>query len=583
MNRTIPLVTLLLTSALVGCLGGDDADPIDTQASEQSDLPIIDLPTFERQRLKIDVTVPVVLIGFPDQSVTALQERLGTHRVDHEVSDFQQALPPDPEQDPAGHIPAVGTIWDVPALPTAVYDVQPAPEELEARLAQALPAWELGNQGDVVVYDANALEAFLADTLPAHGHELDPNAPSLVITHLDALEAPLHTWRYDFPHGWLEPVNSFGERTPMHILETSATLNRPTPVYHQVTGEPWDPHQDKLDPVEDVGEIEHLVREATEFRLLHSPIYPLPLTECHAITMILGVRPTGLGEATPTFESGAELFHADEIGRAFQNLTGDTVHVDAKVLELPVDDPALDALARGEFATLEAMRGWLAMNWEDYWVEHEGCEAYLSLVFAGDAATTPTAILGIGTYDHDRGYRISISWINDLVRLLRDPASPTGFVLGGDASSGYNWIDFLFTHEIGHTIGVHHPFHNGRKEGSIQNDHFQDTWTAMSYSTDGRVIDFSALDQANWQRNRMAYRFVAADQLGETTSEPWSQALEHAGAYHWGTADDLLGPMTDGQRPGGSGEGSEPLGYLPPELVLFESPSLGAHPIGPPH
>lgn len=574
------LSLMLVTAALAGCIGGDDPESVE----RQSTLPdVLELPTYEGERLKMDVVVPVILIGFPEESEAKLAEILDKEVVDHGVGDFNQLLPPDPDEGLEGNMLLFGESWDLPMYPTARFDVRPVPASIEEEIGAKLDSWTVG-EGNIKVLDANAFEAYLAEALPAAGFALDPNAPAMVLVHLGMYELGHHGFRYVFPHGHLQSVTSFGELHPMHIMVPSATRNfrasAPTAQLMQnVTGNEPNPYSDELEATgEDLREIEWLVREAVHYRFLHSAIYPMPLSDCHAMTLILAYRPTEVSDKIG-LKSAEDLFHPDEIERAFENLTGHEVHLDAKVLMLPVDDPALDAFARGEFATLELMRFWLSANWENYWVEHEGCEPYVSFLIHGDVASTSTGIIGIGTYDQSKSYRISVSWVNEALRLAFDESSPLAPVsFFDDATGEYNWIDFLFTHEIGHTIGMHHPFHSGRKQGgTFSNQHFQDSWTSMSYSTDGRVIDFSAVDKATYQRNLAGYLFVAADHLGLADTEEWNTALEHTGMYHWGVATKTLQPLVMNAE----GHEHERLPWLPGELVVMPSPSVGVHGFGP--
>lgn len=560
----------LITALFAGCIGGD-ADELEPQNATQQ-APELDLPVLEDGIVKMDVRVPVVLIGYPDEAAAALEERLDSETVAHGTGDFNQVLPPDPEEGVEGNAPLMGTSMDVPIHPTARYDVQPVDDTFEANLTDRLPEWRLPRE-NVALYDGSALEAYLADTLPEAGFELDPNAPTIVLLHLDALDIDLHTWRYDFPHGYLTPTRIFGEQTPMLIMDPSATMidneSLSEQVVNNATGEEHDHYGDRLSTSgQDLEEIAGMVREATHYRILQGSVYPTPLADCHAITLITAYRPTSIGEAGVAGPTAEELFHPNEIQAAFENLTGSTVHVDAKLIELPVDDPVLDALSRGEFGTLEAQRFWISQNWEDYWVPHEGCEPYVSFVLEGDAASASSGIIGIGTYDASKSYRIAISWVNDVVRYgVVDPASPA---VEDDPSMGHwNWVDYLHAHETGHIIGQRHPHDVSRDDGSGTSQAYDDVWSVMSYDTDGRVIDFGVIDQANWQRNRAAFVVHAAQEAGLTDEPAFQQAKELMAQYKWDQAADLLWPLVDQALQGDHGQGGPPA----PGLLVGPAPS----------
>lgn len=523
----IPITLALIVS---GCLGPTDDDDPAGSTARTFDLA---LPLWTDDAIEMDVPVPVVLIGFDAESADALDASLSEGvRVAHDAMTLNQPLPPDPDGGVEDHMPLEGKTLPVPIVPTARFDVQRLDATLQAQLSENITAWD-SKDGDL-------LEAWLAAALVDTPLQPDPSAPSLILLHPD-FEGSDATWRYTFPHGHLEPVRSFGEREPMHIRILSD---------------------------QEAGDLDHWVTELVHYRFLQGAIYPMPLPECHAITLITAYRPTSVGEHLDELKDAVDLFDPEELERAFGNLTGSTVHVDAKVLELPVDDPVLDLIVRGEFGSLEAQRAWFSLNWQDYHVAHDGCEAYLSFVIHGDLASVGSGIIGIGTYD-GKGYRIALSWVNEAFRLLWDPASPANQMT--DGSGEYNWINFLHGHEAGHILGMHHPFHSS--EG--QNNAFQDVWSVMSYSTDGRVIDFSMVDRNNFQRNSAAYVIAEAARLGLDDTPEWSEAFERLTARDWNGASAALWPSVQGGVADETGY-AESLFY-PEGLVMFPKPVHGHH------
>ncbi|MBW3582154.1 MAG: hypothetical protein KY455_03550 [Euryarchaeota archaeon] len=504
----LALIAILLAVSLSGCV--DPKDDLPEPEVTETEVPV--LPLWNDGVLEIDVPVPVILVGFSDDVAAALETALADgERVVQYTSTLNQPLPPDPDAAPADRVPLAGQTLPMPIVPTARYTVHQTGPDIEGRLADNVSRWTTDDR-----VEGRLLESWLADALNGTTLTLDPATPSLVFVHPALLDddAPL---RYTFPHGHLEPVVSFGEREAMHVRV-----------------------------VRDVGDT--LVRELTHYRVLQGSVYPMPVAECHAITLITAHRPTSVAEHTPGLKSTDELFHPDELAGAFTNITGKTVHVDVKRLELPVDDPVLDLIARGEFGTMEAQRAWFSVNWQDYWVAHEGCDAYLSFVIHGDVASVGSGIIGIGTYD-GKGYRIAMSWVNEAYRLVFDPASPANLV--SDGSGEYNWVDFLHAHEAGHILGMHHPFHIIR-DGVESDQRFQDVWSAMSYSTDGRVIDFGTVDQANFQRNAAAYLVAAAARVGLEGSEAWNDTFARLAVHDWNGASALLWPAVAGSDGSGS-------------------------------
>ncbi len=517
------LALILVTAPLAGCLGGAD-DPLE-EAGGPDDARVIEFPEVREGTVHMDVDMPVVLVGFPDDAVEGLAERLDEETVHHVTGDLNQPIPPDPEGGVEGNTPLAGSSYEMPIAPTAVFDVHAASDALEEDLAA-----HIGQASHVG--DAASVEAFLVDALAEDGVDVDENRPLMVVLNSDAFDGAPDQWRYAFPHGYLDPVTVFGEREPILVMDTSHL---------------------GLDPGEDgdLDEIDQLVRDAMHFRLLQGSVYPVPTADCHALTLVTAYRPTSQAQFNPDMMSAEELFHPEEIEAGFNNLTSDPVHVDVKMLELPLDDPALDAISRGEFGTFEAQRAWISMNWEDYWVEHEGCEAYVSFLVHTDAASTPAPVIGIGTYDEDQGYRVALSWVNDLLRFAYDPNSPAH---EDPSMDRFNWVDYLHAHEAGHIFSMRHPHDISTTDGSGSSNMYEDVWSAMSYSTDGRVIDFGAVDHANFERNKAAFLVQLAHEEGLEETFEFEHALEHLSNYEWTDASAELSSLiqegSDGEHAG---------------------------------
>lgn len=525
--RTLSVAGSLLASALmVACSGGrptGDATPR-AEAAPAETTPAKVQATWENSRLNVDVPVPVIAFGLPEASVTALKRALRVHPVDHSNGDFNQVLPPDLEEfeedGPTALVPLLGDSFAHPVLPLARFAVTPAGPALEAGLVQAMANAKL----DEGLYDAIAIEDWLAENLPAQGLPLNPDAPSIVLLHLDGLGIGNHGWSFQGRTGVLAPVRVFGERHPLLVLDPSAVEDS-----YAGSGDFRSPVTS--DAVELMADF---VIEAVEYRVLQASIYPIAQAPCHAVTGIMGIRPTGIAEATDILRAVEDALHPDWIKGAFDHLTGTDVYFDLKILQLPVDDPALDAIARGEFPAMEVLRAWLTTNWENYHVDHPGCEEYLSVVFAGDVATVPGGgILGIGTYDDKPGYRVSMSWVHEAFRLLWDPESPV-CQRSCEGKDYLNWWDYLFTHETGHILGQRHTHDKSSNTGyGTSNDAFSSVWSSMSYQQDGRVVDFGAIDHANWLRNRAGFALLLAEQNGRMDSPEWDAAMQAASQLDW--------------------------------------------------
>lgn len=536
------LVLIVPALLLAGCIGGEESQELEeAQVDNASEMPDVELPELKENEVHVNVTVPVVLVGYSDEQASALEGELENEDVHHQTSDFPQIIRPDPST--ATEQPSFDT-FDLGVQPTADYDVRTLDNETEADLDQRLATWTAGGS----VGPGHALEAYLAEQL-----DPDPNAPSLVLVNSDGLEHGPDAWRYQMKNGYLEPVDSFGELEPLHVID----------VAHNPDAAP-----------DDAAATEGVVHEVTHYRLLQGTVYPPSTAECHALTVVTAYRPTALANYDPGMQNPEELFDPAMIEGAYENLTSninETVHVDAKVLELPVDDPVLDALSRGEFATFEAQRAWITQNWDEYWVEHEGCEAYVSFVVHTDAASTMTAVNGIGLYDESTGYRVGLSWINELQRYLTDNDSPLSSAspLGqGESVEEYNYLNYLHAHEAGHTFSMRHPHDISGSGGGGSSTAHEDVWSTMSYSNDGRAADFGAIDQANFARNKVGALVLEAQEQG-ASEEDLTPALEHIAAYEWAQAAEDLRELIDAGASEDDSEGERERGDADVELWEF--------------
>ncbi len=545
-------------SGLAGCRSSVEAD-LNTQSSKADSAP---RAQWVGNRLEVDVPVPVITFGLSASEAAALADALPRYTVDHSTGDINQVISTDTEEpmdDPSALLPLMGESYPVPVLPTAVYAVQPAPPKLVDGFRKALDTAKISANR----FDALIMEDWLAAELPKHGFKLNPNAPSLVVLHLAAFGVDTHGWKIQGDTGFLEPVRLFGDRNPLLVLDPSAE------------DEPYDATSGGYrDPVtsDNAAVIANYVRAVTDYRVLQGSIYPVAQAPCHAVTAIMGVKAASLSQLPMSpLRPFEEAFRPEVIKAAFDNLTGTDVFLDVKILSLPADDPALDAISRAEFPAFEVMRGYLTAMWESYHVDHPGCEEYLSVVFVGDAAAVPGGgILGIGTYDDNPGKRISMSWVHDAFRLLLDPESP-GCAVGGQVFSPYycegkdylNWWEYLISHESGHILGQRHPHDISLIDGSVaSSDSFSSIWSSMSYQQDGRMIDFGANDRANWQRNRAGFALFIAAQNGREGTPEWNKAMDAASKLEWFSVWQAL--QADAAKTAGAPAPSNPQALRPP-------------------
>ena len=533
-------MVVAVASGLAACDSSQSSSPSKSSAASKA---VTVAAEWIDGRLEIDVPVPVITFGLTTEQAAALAQDLSTHQVNHTTGDFNQIISMDTEEPQEQGIGALqplgGETFPNPVLPTAVYHVQVAPPALAEEFQAALAAAKL----DGSIYDANAMEDFLAGALPRYGFALNADAPSMVVLHLGAFGINGHGWKVQGDTGFMQPVRLFGARQPLLVLDPSAIA---------------DPYagtsEDYMNPVEadNAAVIARYLREATEFRVLQGPIYPVAQAPCHAVTAVVGVKAASLSQLPiGVLRSFEDAFRPEVIKASFDHLTGTDVFFDVKILSLPVDDPALDAISRLEFPGVEVMRGYFTAMWENYHVDHPGCEEYLSALFIGDAAGVPGAgILGIGTYDDNPGKRISMSWVHDVFRFLLDPESP-GCAVGAQVfSTDYcerkdylNWWEYLLSHETGHILGQRHPHDiDSSSSNSGSSNAFSSVWSSMSYQQDGRMIDFGAHDQANWRRNRAGFALKIAADAGREGTPAWESAMAAARRLDWQGVWESLQP-----------------------------------------
>lgn len=554
-GRSLLLAGILLSTGLAGCIGS--ADDLAQQSTADLDRLVGEILALkEGGGFALDVPVDIFLFGFDEGFGDALAERLSPEEVFHAHSSFTSTLPPDPE-DPQPPL-LQGHSFDMPHVPTAVYDVVQFDAAVTAALFGAVKASPVESQFPAI-YDANAAEEHLARTLPGLGYPLDPRRPALVLLHAEDHLPDGHAWRYTLPQGYLEPVRNFGERVPLVIHDTSAredpyvvgdgpSLSPLGLVFGTVFGPPEAKgynHPMAPGGSETLALVEELVRDATHHRLLQGAIYPISTKPCHHVTLLTAVHQSSVTEVLPGHARAEEWVDAEALQESFVNLTGDEVLVDTVWLTLPQDDPALDALMRGaaSFVTLDALRLYLDLNWEKFVDVREGCEEYLSLMLYADPASEFGRLFGgIGMYDVKMDRRISYSIVTD-VRRIRDAYTGPGeeVVATGSPSRDPNWVNLLFAHETGHLFGQHHPQHLQKaRDPSPAIDTFQSAWTTMSYQTGDRIIDFGKIDKANWQRNRAGYAVLKAQVLGLEESPAFSQARRSLVAYDWAAVQAAL-------------------------------------------
>lgn len=532
----LPLLSLLLVPGCIGMLGSDDADDATgeggsgelTGASFEASSPTPAQEQGERRNdsrgstllaprpaapsyaagvkdglLEVEVPVPVVLVGFGANATEALRKELDARPVRHALLSSEANFPP------------LGAArYGFPSFPLAPvprYEVHALPDAAAASFFGRLAAEGELEKG---LYDADLAERLLVDVLTREGLAPRAEAPTLVLLHAGQRLPEPHSYRVAYEAGVVGGARAFGEREPLLAFDLSAApdawVGQDAP-YEKPMKDPAAAGVPKT--------LALLARHATEHRLLQAPLYPVSPQGCHGIT-ILGVTRAGSLGPAPILPRAFDAIDASALKASFETLAGgEAVHVDLKLLRLPVDDPALHAVA--STGNLDALRWYVTERWDDYWVAHEGCEAYLSVLIEGSVAD---GNMGIAQWDVDEDRRISFSIVDDEARICEMEA-----VDCGGASPGVFALPmYLVAHETGHLFGQRHPhdvtFHDGDGQRAPA---FSSVHSVMSYQSADRTWSFGAIDANNWARNRVATLFQQADgaSLDDAALKPVLDAL----------------------------------------------------------
>lgn len=556
--RGRPAMRVLLPVALLGLLAGCVTPPLLEGASVPGlDAVLGEVKLLQEGGFEMEVPVHVYLLGFPPEVAEQLSAKLADPvPIEHGAGSLDRKFPPQPGQD----LSASFLFTRAPTQPIAAFRVHDLDTAIDEAFLAAAPAWAVPETDGM--YDANAAEAHIAAALREAGVALDRANPVFVILHAEALGE--HGWRHTFDYGYIQNVRIFGEREPVVIFDTSA---RPDPY---VVGAP-SMQQRLLAPVlgarqygdgynvplavtgeETIDALAALTVDSAHYRFLKGPIYPITTRPCHHVTLLYAIQSTAATETFPGYTRAKDLIDVASLESTFENLTGDEVMVDLKVLQLPQDEPMLDAISRsaavGSFSmfantapTLDALRWYLDENFERFVTLQEGCEEYLSLLLIADSATVG-AFGGIGTYDVDRSHRISFSIVSDTSRLRSDTA-PAPLKVESPARQ-WNYVNLLYSHETGHLFGQHHPQHLVDAKGEIgENSAFEGVYSVMSYQQGDRNHEFGAVDYATWTRGRVGYTIRDAQALDLVDTPEFEAALAQLRSGRWAEAHKALEPL----------------------------------------
>ena len=464
---------------------------------------------------EVGVPVPIVLVGFPAGYGGTLSGHLDASAVRHAyLSTTPEERGPETLNVEKANEVAFLTHRFVP-IPNYTIHVLSSTETTGFFA-------DLASLGEVQpgLYSAAVAEDLLADALARDGLAPRAEAPTLVLVNGASHISGAYAYRQAYPGKDLDGVRAFGEREPLLVFDLSAGA---APLNATAADAPT---------------VAARVRDAVEFRLLQGPLFPATTHRCHGVT-IIGITRLGSPTYPPLAPSGWDTLDAARLNASFQSLVGDEpVHVDLKLLRLPVDDPALHAVfATGQYDLIHL---YLTTRWADYWVPHAGCEAYLSFLIDGSLTDHR---YGFASWDVDSDRRISLSVlaVEELHCVTMRPPPPVRCVYG---PGGAEWGLHLVAHETGHLFGARHPHDVSLVGGASRlSSAFTAVHTAMSYSAGAGMAELSAIDANNWARNRLA---TFLEEAGPAASDPVAMApvLAALDAQDWQGAADLLDALT---------------------------------------
>ncbi len=542
MHRLI--VFLLLIPAFAGCLNADDEAPEapapdgvrEADPCAGCDEPMQSPPpepgndegdggeptaqarppaTYADGRFAVDVPVPVILVGFPSGTAAELHGLLPELRPDQRTYNNARLLSPT-------FLNSGATTRPNPMDPTADYQYHDAPA-IRAAIDAALPDLTIADG----LLDANAMDDLIQQQIDALSLPVTADTPGIVLLHLGSND---HAYRLTYPTGYIENVRAFGERNPYTVLDVSARVD-------PYVGSSRSFNQ----PIAAEGAAETLaeaVRVATWYRTLQGPLYPQSVDPCHAVTLMVVYRASTLSQTLPGYSRAEDLLDQEYLLAAWESLLGEgRVHVDPLFIALPVDDPPLEAILRE--GSNEALRAYMDENWDAYHVDHDGCQAYLSVFLIGDAADS--GVSGIAMYDINDQRRISMSWMNDLTQFNEEDGAAGPIFYSDDPSRDRtDWVNFLFSHETGHLFGQRHPHDVSASGAPSAGMSFAAIWSSMSYQQDGKMPLFGAVDTNNYWRNRAGFIGEAAGEAGLVDDPVFAEALQLMGNNEWQEAGDAL-------------------------------------------
>jgi hypothetical protein len=460
----------------------------------------------EDGRIHLNITLPMVLIGFQNGTGEAVQERFEPVLLDRSKHGNHHPRVPDDGSTPLDWTETV--IEPLPFLYEVHVDVIEADDAFTAEFLQWLPEATL-ESGSL---DGEQIERWFYEQLAEDGLVRE-GMVSLVALHLAGLDQTGGI-SYSDAVRTHENVRIFGTQYPVLVFEASAPRDQGASGGSGLYAGPLPDGGD-----ETADGLAAFATEAVQWRVFSRVLGFAPSGACHSITLILAHRATSLVPVEPD---------VDHLVAEWEDLfRPESIEIHVKRLSLPVDDPALDLVLRGELALApHGARAYLHANWDQYVETGLGCEEYLAVFVQGDSLDRGS---GSGSTDAGTERRIALMSVPQELVNVYPEAFPT----------------YLLAHEMGHLFGLVHV--DQGHPGS--NTHFQHVHSVIHDGIARMFIEYGAGDRINILRERAGAVVERGLDEGLADLPGFEDVLDDLAEFRWADATTRTLALLEGQNP----------------------------------